>query len=321
MKTGKIAFLFNTRNNYQLFDEIFFKFSSVDFSNYYFFNVDLDSTSEQKELAKGILDRHDIINLDADPEDPHIYSAYWSVQKCNEYIDDNNLDVDWVMWFSHDCHLIGDDFLANLEAKLESNSRFINEVGVIGFCDYNQREVGKPLYGRGDLIGEIHSASKHQGWYDDLPQEYLNSEYFIVECPNDNGVLINKKLWQKYIVPDYNFVLFLWVPDLCAQFGLHGISSITIPSLEMADLYRMKPQFGVSRSITDDPLFHIDSYGERPWVNFWIEKYGFQAGFAAKDVVRPQFNSLKERYGGSVQEQIFNWKISDGPKTLDDLRF
>ena len=60
---SKIALLFTTRNCYQLFDGIFFEYTKQDFSNYYIFNVDMNSTDEQKELAEEVFSKHDIIDL------------------------------------------------------------------------------------------------------------------------------------------------------------------------------------------------------------------------------------------------------------------
>jgi len=313
-KTGKIALLFESRNNYQLFDEIFFKYTTVDFSNYYIFNIDLDSTPEQKELGKRICKKYNIVDLQVDPDDPHLYSAGRCFEICVDHIDKNNLDIDWVMWFQHDCHFIGDDFLQKLEEKINNNPRFIKEVGAIGFRDYNTVTVGSPIYGRGDLIEGIKNPP-HGGWYENLPEEYSEAEYFVVECPQDNGVLFNKHLWKKHIKPDYNFRLFLWVPDVCAQFGLQGIASITIPSLEMADLYRLKPAFGVSRSTSGNLMFFTEDYNKKPWLKFWFEKYSW-----IKPHAREQFKAVEDKYKNSIQQKIFSWHILDGPKTLDDLK-
>ena len=68
-------------------------------------------------------------------------------------------------------------FFEKLDNILDSNPRFEDEVGMIGFCDYNQIEVGKPLYGRGELIKGINEIGR--GWYQDLPQENELECYFL----------------------------------------------------------------------------------------------------------------------------------------------
>ena len=311
-KTGKIALLFESFNNYHLFEEIFFKHTTVDFSNYHIFNIDLNSNPEQKKLSRQVIEKYDLTEIEVDSDDPNLYSAARCFEICDEYIESNGLDIDWILWFQHDCHLIGDDFLQRLEKKIEENPRFVEEVGTIGFKDYNTVKVGSPICGRGGLIREIMDLP-HRGWYENLPAEYYEADHFVVECPQDNGVLFNRHLWKQHIIPDYNFMLFMWVPDVCHQFGLKGIPSITIPSFEMADLYREKEKFGVSRSTHSNSTFHKDDFKQKPWLAHWFKKYGWKKGD------RDQFSSFEEKYAGSVQEIIFEWAISEGPRSLDDL--
>ena len=319
---NNICLLFTTRNNYNLLEQIFFKGTKADLSSIKIFNIDIDSEIAQKEYAEEIFKKFNITNIPIDVSEPGFNAVENNVQACIEYMEKNNIPCDWLLWFSHDCHLIGEDFFAKLDGILNKNSRFADEVGMIGFCDYNQIEVGKPLYGRGELIKGINEIGK--GWYQDLPQEYSEAEYFIVEAPNDNGLLINVELWKKHIKPDDGFALFFWGDDVCAQFGLKGISSITIPSLEMADLYRTKPHFGVTRSLTSNSKFHIVDYSNnRVWETNWPKKYGFQKGIVQSwqaNPVRGQFLENKDFYKGSVQQQIFDWHINDGPKKLEDLK-
>ncbi|HAI39496.1 MAG TPA: hypothetical protein DCM40_16005, partial [Maribacter sp.] len=269
---------------------------------------------------------YNITDIEVDlQKDPDAKAVARDIEICIQHIEENNLDIEWLLWFSHDCYLIGDDFLTNLEKKLEDNPRFEDEVGMIGFCDYNQIEVGKPLHGRGELVKGINEIGN--GWYQDLPKEYSESEYFVVEAPNDNGLLVNIKLWKKYIKPDNDFVLFFWGDDICAQFALNGIASITIPSLEMADLYRDKPAFGVTRSLSSNPRFHTENYANDPnnppWERNWYKKYKFKRAIIehwSTNPIRKEFLEASDMYKGSIQEKIFNWHINDGPKTLDDLK-
>ena len=315
-KNGKIALLFTTRNCYQLFDGIFFEHTKQDFSNYYIFNVDMNSNDDQKELAKEVFNKHDIINLPVDLDDENIYSVNRDIEICSKYIEENDLDIDWIIWCSHDGYLVGDDFLERLESKIRENPEFNTEVGVIGFRDEGTIEVGKPCYGRGDLLQGL--GDKGKGWYQNLPEEYEESEYFVVEAVHDNIVAVNRHLYKKHITPDYNFVLFSVWDEISAQFGLKNIASITIPSLSVVDLYREKTKFGSPRSLFADDYTHEDSYQDKSWIGHWNEKYKWPRGFAN---YRPEnFESVIDMYENSIQKKIFSWHINDGPKTLDDLR-
>jgi len=343
-KTSKIALLFNTRNNYQLFEEIFFKETTVDFSNYHIFNIDLESEEHQKELRDEVCSKYDITNIEMEFEkglwvknnieynEPNSFAASRTMEACFEYIDSNNLDIEWVLWCSHDAPMIGDDFMEKLEKKIQENPRFNTEVGIIGFCDWGTPSEGVAVYGRGILLGGIIGGigHKHECNYKNLPSHnsptYTKAEYFIVEAPQDNIAAFNKKLYQELIEPDYRFILFNWMDDISAQFGLHGIASITIPSLEVIDLYRKKPEFKVARSIKSESKFHKDSYGlARTLPGHWRHKYLYSRPISSRDLgnVRAIFEAdeVQEKYKNSIQRNIFEWHIEDGPKTLDDLKY
>ena len=216
---------------------------------------------------------------------------------------------------------MAEGFLTDLEIQLKENPRFHKEVGIIGFCDYNQVEAGKPLYGRGNLIKGINEVGR--GWYQDLPEEYKKADYFVVEAPNDNGLLLNISLWREHIQPDYNFVLFVAWDDICAQFALAGVPSITIPSLKMYDLHEMKLEFGIPRSLTANPLFHVDDYKARPWIGHWEDKYKWTPGTGVhyeSNPARIQFLEASEMYEGSLQKVFFELHINDGPQSIDDIK-
>tara|TARA_R100000234_G_scaffold39845_1_gene23829 strand:+ start:20896 stop:22041 length:1146 start_codon:yes stop_codon:yes gene_type:complete len=314
--TSKIALLFNSRNNYRLFEDIFFRHTVVDFSDYYIFNIDLGSREEQRENAKQLLENYGIIDIEVNMKDPNIYSASRTMELCMEYIEENNLDIDWLMWYSHDCHMIGNQFMIKLEEKIEENPRFNEEVGMIGFCDYNTVEVGSPIHGRGMLLKGI-ADKPHRGWYEHMPEEYQKAEYFIVEAPQDNGALFNIKLYKKYIVSDYKYILYNWMDDIAAQFGVNRIASICIPSLEMADLYREKHNFNVSRSLSNNNEFHMDSPQKaKSLTPHWRKKYLYSRPKGHEE----QFIKEIDKYRNSIQDHLFNWSVADGPKTLDDLR-
>jgi len=314
-KSGKIALLFTTRNCYQLFDNIFFQHTEQDFSNYHIFNIDMNSDEKQKSLAEQVFKNYNITNLPVDSEDPNLYSVERDIELCNEYIDKNNLDVDWILWCSHDGCLVGENFLEKLQSKIDNNPRFSKEVGIIGFTDWGNIEENKPCYGRGDLLQGL--GDKGKGWYQNLPNEYEEVEYFVVENAHDNYVLVNRHLYKEHIVPDYNFILFTVWDEISSQFNLKNIASITIPSLSVVDLYREKTKFGSPRSLFADDYTHKDSYHDRAYDRHWNEKYKWPRGVAN---YRPEnFESVIDMYENSIQKKIFSWHINDGPKTLDDL--
>ena len=310
---GKVALLFTTRNCYQLFDGIFFAKTTQDFSDYHIFNIDLNSTEEQKKLAEDVFERHGMKNIPVDGNDPNIYSVEKNIELCIKHIEDNNLDIEWIIWCSHDGVLEGDYFLQRFESQIERNPEFKTKVGVIGFTDIGNVEVGKPCYGRGELPPDLTEIGS--GWYQNLPSEYQEQDYFLVQHAHDNVVAVNIDLWKKHIEPDYDFVLFTVWDDICQQFGLKNIASVTIPSLVVLDCYREKVNFGLQRSLNATTMTHVDSYQTKSWIDAWEKKYGYLRTGSGGG--RP--DKLPKMYEGTILEKIHSWAITDGPKKLGDL--
>tara|TARA_R110002096_G_scaffold244371_2_gene436581 strand:- start:566 stop:1534 length:969 start_codon:yes stop_codon:yes gene_type:complete len=316
---NKTAILFTTRNCYQLFDGIFFnpQHTKQDFSDYYVFNIDLNSDAEQQELRKFAQEKFNLIDIPVDVNDRNIYSVNKDIELCAKYIEENELDIEWLIWCSHDTVFSGENFLKNFEDILDSNPRFKTEVGSIGFGDYGQIEEGKACYGRSNLLQGMVEVGK--AFVQNVSDEYVESDYFLVEAPNDNIVAVNLDLYRKHIEFDPEFILFYVWDDIAAQFGLKQIASITIPSLHVVDLFREKPKYNLQRSIFSGTDTHIDSYQNAAdtYQRRWREKYGFYRGLVPP--TKEEFNNLDDLYNESIQKKIFSWHVNDGPKTLDDL--
>ena len=282
--------------------------------------MDLNSTEEQIELSKEVFKKNGIIDIPVDGNDQNIYSIERNIELCIDYIEKNELDIDWIIWCSHDGYFQGSDFMERFEDKLKNNPKFKTEVGVIGFRDEGTIEIGKPCYGRGDLAPDIRKIGG--GWYQNLPAEYEQSDYFLVQAAHDNIVAVNVDLWKKHIKPDYDFILFTCWDDISMQFALKNMASITIPSLVVVDCYREKSMYGLQRSLNSSTMTHIDSYKKKSWHGVWTKKYKYKRGRSGKG--RP--NELDSMYNGTILEKIHGWYIMDdctdcegGPKTLEDL--
>ena len=317
---SKIALLFTTRNYYQLFDGIFFnpQHTKQDFSDYCVFNIDLNSNAEQQELRKSAQEKFNLIDIPVDVDDKNIYSVNKDIELCAKYIEENELDIEWLIWCSHDTVFSGENFLIDFEDKLNNNPRFKTEVGLIGFGDYNTVEEGKACYGRSNLLQGM--VELGQAWVQNVSDEYVDSDYFVVEAPHDNIVAVNLDLYRKHIKFDPEFILFFVWDDIAAQFGLKDVASITIPSLHVADLVREKSKYSLKRSIDSGTDTHVDRYenAKNTYERRWREKYGFFRGLVPP--TKEEFDNLDDLYNGSIQKKIFNWHVNDGPKNLDDLK-
>jgi len=310
----KVAFVFNSRNNYHLFDQMFFRMSACDFTNTLMFNVDIDSTQEQKEYGRQLCKQYGIIDINMD-DDPLRVSVPRTFDKVFDYVESHNLGIDWIMWASHDNIIEDKDFLINLNNFVESKE--INDkVGVIGFAVKNHEIDGETVYGRATLIKE--AISKYKGSYKNLPESFLKSDYFIVESVCFTNMLVNRKLYRRFVTSDYNFKLFVFGDDISFQFMMNNIVSITVPSLEIVDGSRAKEVFGVNRAydsyLKNNNYYHLDNTLDH--TRLWFDKWGFSL---FREEAREQIKNNMSRFQNTLIEKILDWDIDDGPKTLKDI--
>jgi hypothetical protein len=311
----KVAFLFNSRNNYHLFEQMFFRMSNCDFSDVIFFNVDIDSTQEQKEYGRALCKECGIIDINMD-DDPLRVAVPRTLERVFDYIEQNGLDIDWVMWASHDNIIKDRDFILKFQQFVESKKEINEKVGVIGFAVNDHETDGDTVYGRATLIKD--AITKYRGSYKNLPESFLNTDYFIVESVCFTNVFYNRELYRKYIKPDYNFKLYVFGDDISFQFMMNNVVSITVPSLEIIDGSRKKAAFGVNRAydsfLNKSDYYHLDNTMDHQ--QLWKEKWGFDL---FREQAREQIKNNIERFRGTLIEKMLKWDIDDGPKKLEDI--
>lgn len=308
----KVCFVFNSRNNYTLFNDMFFKWSKCNFDNVLMLNVDIESTEEQKRIGKQICKNYGIVDINMD-DDPLRVSVPRTLEKAFDYIEENNLDIDFVMWWSHDNFIPQNDFFERFLDFVYNNKEDINnKVGVIGFGVRDIVELNKFCYGRGSLVKGT------TGWLQNLSNDYLDREYFIVESSCFTSVAINRKLYRKYIKSDYNFKLYVWGDDVSHQFARNNVASITIPNLYFIDGWRTKPAFGTCRAydsfLNKNNYFHLDNTNDH--IELFFQKWKFHL---SEPRCRDEFSKNIELYRGTLQEKLYNWDILEGPKILKDI--
>jgi len=311
----KVAFVFNSRNNYHLFEQMFFRMSACDFTNTLIFNIDIDSTQEQKEYGRQLCKEYGIIDINMDNDCLKV-SASRTMERVFDYIEENNLDIDWVAWWGHDDIIEDKDFIIKLENFIDRHKEINDRVGVIGFAIENHEHDGETVYGRAALIKE--AVTKYKCSYRNLPESYLKSEYFIVEFVVTTAFFLNRKLYKKYVKPDYGFKIYIWVEDPTFQMLMNNVAAITIPSLKILDGSRLKPIFGVNRAydsyLNNNNYYHLDNTMNH--IDLWNKKWGFDI---YREQSRKQIEENMNRFKDTLIEKIFNWSISDGPKTLKDI--
>jgi hypothetical protein len=313
---------FNVKNYYNIFHN-WKKFSQADLSKVLSVAVDIDSSPKELQAGIAICNQSGIQlinplrNIDSNGE---------SVILVDDWLTQNNIDVDWIFNFELDSVPLHADFWDKLDAFISSNKWLDDSVGLIGvntYLDHHHglQEIQNPdkfirnnrgtRPARGNLLGGL-LEHPHSGWYQNFSKDrgWFDCEYFVIESPKYHCFGLNRKLFKKYINIDNRFKHLYWVDDIAHQFMQNNIFNIFIPDLFVshADIYikqgiHLPENLNYTRS-TDS---HIH----------WKEKYGWPWGYRNK-TLREDFQKNMHMYKNTIQEKLYNSHILDGPKQIED---
>lgn len=319
----KFALIFASRNNYELYEKIFFLKSMPSMDDILVFNVDCGSSKEQKEYGKKICELHNIINLEVESKN-NKWPYVLIVEEVIKYLDKNNIDINWLMVSQHDLWFEQEDDFDKIDILL--NKKEINErVGTIGFgvrgiCDL--KDLNKVVYGRGNLI---EGMIEKRGYFQDISKQYLLQDYFLTEVCYWGPILINKNLFKKYIIPDYDFILNLWADDIAHQFLKNNCANIVMPKIIVKDDHLYKNLIGFpSCNSSYDKKYFGDHWNHH---KFWNEKYGYHMFYdldgktlEEKENKRKEiFNFVKDNFKNTLINEIYTWNVNDNFRTLEDI--
>lgn len=318
-KPKNIALLYSSRNDYHVLDEILYKKSFKGVEDIFTMNVDISSTKENKEIGKNILNKYGVIDLNPGVSD--VTPMGNCVKLAFDYMDENNLNYDWLGVVQHDVYFPQKDFWYELEKEIDRID-FKTKVGTIGFAVKNLPNLGDLCYGRGNLLGG--TIGKREGFLIDLPEDYKIVDYFIVECSWYVFWLINRKLFRKYIEIDTNFILNFWGDQIAHDFMINDVANIVIPRFIVIDDWRYKMNsLGVPHCNKGmNKFYHNDHWKHH---EFWNNRYGYKMYYPNKDYVKAEQERMDDfmvygrKYAGTLVDKIFNLHINDGPKKLGDL--
>jgi hypothetical protein len=160
----------------------------------------------------------------------------------------------------------------------------------------------------------------NRGWYQNLPNDYLYVNNFVVESTMYTWIAINIKLWKKYIVPDDRFKLLYCFDDVSHQFMLKKIPSICIPKLKTSHQTIKKYGTSTGKSPKFYPEFADSTHCPQ---QEWNAKWGWPWGLRNKFNVNLREVFDEKRFINTLQEKLFNMFILNGPIELnntDDLK-
>lgn len=305
-----------------MFEQFAFTYSPVDFSQITILVYDDNSIPQQQDILKELCIKYPNIKwINPEVSQDTLMPNVNCVKACNEYLDKNNIDINWILFFENDVFPFQPDFWDQLNKTLTSNSWLENKVGSFGFSSYQyytkgiNRSPGNPVMGRGNLTQEILNPP-YSGWYKELPEEYYDSDYFIVEVPNWQSICINRKLFNKYIQTDNRYDnRLLNFDDMAHQFMLYGLYNLCFPQLAVCH----DGDNSLKKAVN---IINNSSYSRSNRSHeIFTERWGWNWGKRNTNLRNEFEYSLNNSdfYNKTIQEKLFNISISNGPKIISDF--
>ena len=198
--TKNYCILFSTKNDIELIENLLFEKSAANFNDILMLNVDANSNKKQLAISDKVCKKNNIHWINKEDLISGIPMQN-NIKLADDWLTNNNIDVDWILHFDTDCYPTIENFWEKLDYYLEKYSSFKETVGMFGF------RVQGSKFGRGCLLQEI-LDQPYEGWYkaDSITQlEYEKPDYFVAEVPNWCAAGINRELFRKHIDIDNNY--------------------------------------------------------------------------------------------------------------------
>jgi hypothetical protein len=313
---------FNVKNWYNIFHN-WKKFSQANLSEVLALSVDIDSDALELNNGIAVCNEYGIQlinplhNIDNNGE---------SIILVDKWLQENNIDVDWIFNFELDSVPLHADFWDKLDQFIISNEWLTESVGLIGLNTYLDHYHGlqeikntdkflrnnsgtRPA--RGNLLNGL-TEHPYSGWYQNFNRDagWFDHNYFVIESPKYHCFGVNRKLFKKYIDVDTRFKSLYWVDDIAHQFMRNNIFNIFVPDIFVshADIYIKQ---GINLPQNTNYIRSNDS------ITYWKEKYGWPWGYRNK-TLREDFQKNMHMYKNTIQEKLYNSHILDGPKQIED---
>jgi len=310
--------LYCNKNQYEMIEEFAFKYSPVDFSKVEILIFDDNSVTEQKDKLRGLCDKYNNIKwINPDISENSTAPNLTCFKVCDNYLSKNDIDTNWILFFENDVFPFQSNFWEEVNRVIEEYDFIEERVGSFGFSSYQDfksgkwRTSGSPTIGRGCLLDGI-LESPHSGWYKDLPDEWYNTDYFVVESVNWQSICVNRKLFKEHIEIDqrYNNRL-LNFDDLGHQFMFKGIFNIVFPKLSV---YHDNGELKQGINLIVDNSYSRSNKSHEVFTDRWKWSWGYR-----NTNLRSEFNLTFPKYVDKIQDKLFNMNVKDGPKRIEDF--
>tara|TARA_Y100001937_G_scaffold51072_1_gene71072 strand:- start:1117 stop:2100 length:984 start_codon:yes stop_codon:yes gene_type:complete len=321
----KLAILFTSRNNYDLLDKWL---SEVDWNGFEVLNIDEDSEHLEVQKGKSICKKHNITYMDRDKR-----GLLNNITTAMEYYQDS--DVDWVIWFQHDCFPLTPNFFDRVNKVMSAGD--LDDFGCVGFNTFHKVNG---LYEKGDR--SLHYVARaplepgdnwyrnHKQWSNTRVRLQTDSfkKPFSVEIPAAFCVALNLTMWGKYITPidDYHFMNVF--DEIGFQYLNQNIHNVVLPYLHIGHEPERKIEINIPKvsskahkanqrgKYVKEHFDHDDKYFGKWGLSVFENRWGVDY-----DNARPSFEKVKDRYEGTLLIDFYNHDPIKGPLKSFDIEY
>jgi hypothetical protein len=312
MKSQKIGILFTSRNNYELLDNWM---EQVDTEGVCILNIDEDSIEENKKIGIEVCKKHDIFYMDREER-----GMLHNITTAGKYF--KSKDIDWIVWFQHDCFPLTENFFSKLNDTLSKKS--LQQFGVIGF-NAHHKQIAHKRYEDG--IRELNDTARSplevgDFWYRrkeywvDSRANYANGLFdkpFAVESVAWYASAINIDMYTEHIIPTGDYHFFHAWDDIAFQFLNKNIYNICLPNFDIKHHQQSKKQFNIPVNSPKAGELREHYYGKWSHLDVWQERWGFDY------MDRLTFEAVKSAYKDTLLWEFYHHDPENGPLKSFDI--
>jgi len=305
---NKFEIFYSSRNNYNMLENEVLK--NINFEGFNLINIDDQSSIDQQNYGLKLCNDNNIKYISNKNR-----GLQWSLDTAID-----NSDSEFILWLTHDIKPITNNFFSKLNNIIEKNYElFSKQIGLSGFnltwkpfsSNYNEKRCG--VLGRSFLA----KFDNNGNWYreDFINMEWENySPISVIEAPCDMAILINTKLFKKFITPTNNYHLFLAFDDIAMQFLYNNIYNVVLTELHIEHDQQIKTGYGIpscsAGAAKTGNDYYFGKFGTH--LEFWKDRWGF-----SRDS-KQELQSIKHHYKDTLICDFIDHTVSNGPlKRID----
>lgn len=313
LENYKYCVFISSKNNYSMFNDLVIKNFKIE--NLDIYNVDDNSTNEQKKIGKHICNLNNITFIENES-----IGLQMALSTLLNYLLRQDKKYNFILYISHDNYPISENFFYKLNQFVIKNN--LEKFGCIGFnhldYKYNKMEIlnfKNNIFSLGHLGRSILTSlngSKIPQWYNKENtnnfKNFLSNKPFAVESVSDMAFAINFKNLKKHIQFSDQYRLHCWADDICMQFLEKNLYNVTIPSFIFFNAFEIKSKYNLHfSSVYSEIKTSKKNNSIETYKRYWKKKWKWdRENLPSKDIIN-------KYYSGSLIEKFYLHDINKGP--------